>query len=235
MTVVDALNGCFVSFEGVEGGGKSTQSRLLADRVAVLGYDVISTREPGGTELGEVARALTRKPAIFRRFHRVLTGVDWRATDPLAELFLMSAARAQLVGQVLLPALSRGGVVICDRFDDSTLAYQGYGRGLDRETLRAVNAIATRGLRPALTVLIDLPVQAGLLRKRAEVGRDAIGDEAQPFHERIRAGYIALAAAEPTRWLVVDGMQPPEIVAEQIWERVAPLLPPIPPNTERAE
>jgi dTMP kinase len=232
--VVDALSGCFISFEGVEGGGKSTQSRLLADRVAGLGYDVISTREPGGTELGEVARALTRKPAIFRRFHRVLTGVDWKATDPLAELFLMSAARAQLVGQVILPALARGVVVICDRFDDSTLAYQGYGRGLELATLSAVNAVATRGLRPALTVLIDVPVEIGLRRKRAEVGRDAIGGEALPFHERVRSGYIALAAAEPTRWLVVDGTQPPGLVAERIWERVQPLLPPIPPNTERA-
>jgi len=232
--VVDALSGCFISFEGVEGGGKSTQSRLLADRIEALGYDVISTREPGGTELGEVARALTRKPAIFRRFHRVLTGVDWKATDPLAELFLMSAARAQLVGQVLLPALSRGGVVICDRFDDSTLAYQGYGRGLDLATLGAVNAVATRGLRPALTVLIDVPVEIGLRRKRAEVGHDAIGDEALPFHERVRAGYIALAAAEPGRWMVVDGLQPPELVAARIWERVQPLLPPIPSNSGRA-
>jgi len=232
--VVDALSGCFISFEGVEGGGKSTQSLLLADGVAGLGYDVISTREPGGTELGEVARALTRKPAIFRRFHRVLTGVDWKATDPLAELFLMSAARAQLVGQVILPALARGVVVICDRFDDSTLAYQGYGRGLDLATLRAVNAVATRGLRPALTVLIDVPVEIGLRRKHAEVGRDAIGDEALPFHERIRAGYIALAAAEPGRWKVVDGLQPPELVAARIWEPVQPLLPPIPSNSGRA-
>ena len=232
--MVDALSGCFISFEGVEGGGKSTQSRLLADRIEALGNDVISTREPGGTELGEVARALTRKPAIFRRFHRVLTGVDWKATDPLAELFLMSAARAQLVGQVLLPALSRGGVVICDRFDDSTLAYQGYGRGLDLATLRAVNAVATRGLQPALTVLIDVPVEIGLRRKHAEVGRDAIGDEALPFHERIRAGYIALAAAEPGRWKVVDGLQPPELVAARIWEPVQPLLPPIPSNSGRA-
>ena len=232
--MVDALSGCFISFEGVEGGGKSTQSLLLADGVAGLGYDVISTREPGGTELGEVARALTRKPAIFRRFHRVLTGVDWKATDPLAELFLMSAARAQLVGQVILPALARGVVVICDRFVDSTLAYQGYGRGLDLATLRAVNAVATRGLRPALTVLIDVPVEIGLRRKRAEVGHDAIGDEALPFHERVRAGYIALAAAEPGRWMVVDGLQPPELVAARIWERVQPLLPPIPSNSERA-
>ena len=232
--MVDALSGCFISFEGVEGGGKSTQSRLLADRIEALGYDVISTREPGGTELGEVARALTRKPAIFRRFHRVLTGVDWKATDPLAELFLMSAARAQLVGQVILPALARGVVVICDRFVDSTLAYQGYGRGLDLATLRAVNAVATRGLRPALTVLIDVPVEIGLRRKRAEVGHDAIGDEALPFHERIRAGYIALAAAEPGRWKVVDGLQPPELVAARIWEPVQPLLPPIPSNSGRA-
>ena len=232
--MVDALSGCFISFEGVEGGGKSTQSRLLADRIEALGYDVISTREPGGTELGEVARSLTRKPAIFRRFHRVLTGVDWKATDPLAELFLMSAARAQLVGQVILPALARGVVVICDRFVDSTLAYQGYGRGLDLATLGAVNAVATRGLRPALTVLIDVPVEIGLRRKRAEVGRDAIGGEALPFHERVRAGYIALAAAEPGRWMVVDGLQPPELVAARIWEPVQPLLPPIPSNSGRA-
>lgn len=228
---MNAPGGCFVSFEGGEGSGKSTQSRLLAERVAALGSEVVSTREPGGTQLGEVARALTRKPAIFRRFHRVLTGVNWQDTDPLAELFLMSAARAQLVGQVILPSLSRGAVVICDRFDDSTLAYQGYGRGLDLDTLRTVNAIATRGLRPALTVLIDVAPELGLQRKRGEVGRDAIGGEALPFHRRVREGYLELAAAEPDRWLLLDGTQRPEMLANDIWKRVQALLPPTPSST----
>ncbi len=217
--------GCFISFEGGEGSGKSTQVRLLSERLAALGYEVVATREPGGTTLGEIARAFTRKPLIFRRFHRLLTEVDWDSTDPLAELFLMSAARAQLVSQVILPALGRNGIVLCDRYDDSTLAYQGYGRGLSLQMLRTVNAIATRDLRPALTVLIDVPPELGLERKRGEVGRDVIGSAGLAFHRRVREGYQQLAAAEPDRWLPLDGTLTAEVLAAEIWRRVRSLLP----------
>lgn len=217
--------GCFISFEGGEGSGKSTQVRLLSERLAALGYEVVATREPGGTTLGEIARAFTRKPSIFRRFHRLLTDVDWNETDPLAELFLMSAARAQLVSQVIVPALGRNAVVLCDRYDDSTLAYQGYGRGLNLPTLRTVNTIATRDLHPVLTVLIDVPPEVGLERKRGEVGRDVIGGAGLAFHRRVREGYGQLAAADPDRWLVLDGTLATEALAAAIWRRVRPLLP----------
>ncbi len=225
LSAVTELAGCFISFEGGEGSGKSTQVRLLSGRLEALGYEVVATREPGGTTLGEIARAFTRKPSIFRRFHRLLTAVDWDATDPLAELFLMSAARAQLVSQVILPALGRNAIVLCDRYDDSTLAYQGYGRGLNLQTLRTVNAIATRDLHPALTVLIDVPPELGLERKRGEVGRDVIGSAGLEFHQRVREGYRRLAAKEPNRWLSLEGTQAAAALSAEIWRRVRPLLP----------
>jgi len=212
-----------ITFEGGEGSGKSTQARLLAERLRAAGREVVLTREPGGTPIGEQLRALVRKPALARRFHRELAGGDWQRLDPLAELFLMEASRAQLVAELILPALAHGAVVISDRFDDSTLAYQGGGRGLDPASLKLVNAVATRGLRPALTVLVDVPPDLGLRRKHGEQGRDAIGGEALPFHERVRAAYLGLAAAEPDRWLVLDGSQPVERIAALVWERVAAL------------
>ncbi len=226
----------FITFEGGEGSGKSTQARLLADRLREAGREVVLTREPGGTPIGEQLRALGRKPALARRFHRELTGADWQRLDPLAELFLMEASRAQLVGELILPALDRGAVVISDRFDDSTLAYQGGGRGLDEAQLRLVNAVATRGLRPALTVLIDLPPELGLQRKRGEQGRDAIGGESLAFHRRVREAYLRLAAAEPGRWLVLDGRESVERLADQVWRRVS-TLPALaaPPDHEAAE
>ncbi|HLZ72498.1 MAG TPA: dTMP kinase [Dehalococcoidia bacterium] len=211
----------FISFEGGEGSGKSTQARLLAERLREHGREVVLTREPGGTPIGEQLRALARKPALARRFHRELTGGDWQRLDPLAELFLMEASRAQLVAELILPALARGAAVISDRFDDSTLAYQGGGRGLDVERLKLVNAVATRGLRPALTVLIDVPPEIGLQRKRAEQGRDAIGGETLAFHTRVREAYLRLAAAEPERWLVLDGTASLESLAAGVWERVS--------------
>jgi dTMP kinase len=224
VTEPSGARGLFVTFEGVEGAGKSTQVARLRSWLEGAGYEVVATREPGGTPLGEVARELTRKPALARRFFRELTGAHWQHADPLAELFLMSAARAQLVGDVLLPALARGAVVLLDRYADSTLAYQGYGRGLDLADLRRVNDIATRSTRPALTVLIDLPPSVGLLRKRGERGQDAIGTATIDFHERVRGGYLALAAAEPARWVVIPGRLPQPEIEQHIRHRLAPLL-----------
>ena len=139
-------------------------------------------------------------------------------------MFLFEAARAQLVSEVVEPGLSRGAIVILDRFADSTVAYQGYARGIDLGAIRTLNEIATRGHSPDLTVLLDIDVQIGLDRKLGEFGRDAIGKEHRAFHERVRAGYLALAAAETQRWVVLDAALPPDTLANQIWKAVAPLL-----------
>ncbi|HEY8490949.1 MAG TPA: dTMP kinase [Dehalococcoidia bacterium] len=217
--------GIFVTLEGGEGSGKSSQARALEARLRASGRAVTVTREPGGTDLGEVVRQVIRKPALARRVFSGLTdSVTWSGVTPLAELFLFEAARAQLVAEVVRPALAAGAVVLSDRFTDSTLAYQGYGRGLDLELVRTVNGYAAAGVTPDLTVLLDVPVEVGLARKAGEAGVDAIGREALAFHQRVRRGYLALAAAEPERWLVVDAAAPPERVTEAIWARLAPLL-----------
>ena len=218
---MSAQRGRFISFEGGEGSGKSTQTALLAARLEVLGREVVLAREPGGTPLGEVARVLSRKPAVARRFHRALSGVDWQSIDPLAELLLMEASRAQLVAAVVLPALARGADVVLDRFADSSLAYQGYGRGMALDRVREANALATGGLLPDLTVLLDLDPAVGAARKHGERGRDAIGSETLAFHARVRRGYLSLAAAEPLRWLVLDALRPPAELAERVSQRLA--------------
>jgi dTMP kinase len=200
----------FVSFEGPEGAGKTTQARRLADRLAAAGYEVLLTREPGGTELGDRVRELIL-PA---------SGV---AIGARAETLLYCAARAQLVEGVLPQALRAGRIVIVDRYADSTLAYQAYGRQLDPAGVRAVLDFATGGLRPELTLLLDLPVSEGLARKQTQSGRGEASNwnrfeaEELAFHDRVRRGYLELAAAEPARWRVLDARRPPEAVAEEIW------------------
>lgn len=204
--------GCFITFEGPEGGGKTTQIRLLAQWLAARGHAVLATREPGGTRIGDAVRGILLNPEH----------VEMR---PEAEILLYSAARAQIVGEIIRPHLDGGGVVVCDRFADSTLAYQGYGRQLDLTALRRITAFATGGLTPDLTVCLDLTVEEGLRRKQngdlAEWNR--IEREQLAFHERVRQGYLALAAAEPQRWLVVDAAQPVEVVQERVRARVAAL------------
>jgi dTMP kinase len=199
----------FITFEGPEGGGKSTQIRLLADWLKDQGCDVMATREPGGTRIGDAIRAVLLEPQ----------NVEMR---PEAEILLFAAARAQHVGELIRPHLERGGVVLCDRFADSTYAYQGYGRELDLAALRQITAFATGGLTPDLTICLDLPVAEGLRRKRggalAEWNR--MEREERAFHERVRAGYLALAREAQERWLVVDAMQPVEQVQEAIRVRV---------------
>ena len=173
---------------------------------------MLLTREPGGTALGDRVRELV-----------LLTGDV--AISPAAETLLYCAARAQLVEQVLRPALAAGQIVIVDRYADSTLAYQVAGRGLDRAAVEAVLRFATGGLQPELTILLDLPVERGLERRRRQVAGaaewDRIEAEALEFHRRVRAGYLELAAAEPSRWRVVDANQPPERVAEAVWRAVS--------------
>lgn len=205
--------GRFITFEGGEGSGKTTQVRLLADWLVGLGYDVLTTREPGGTRIGDQIRALLLDP----------TYAEMR---PETEILLFSAARAQIVGQVIRPHLVRGGIVLCDRFADSTLAYQGYGRRLDLPTLRQITAFATGNLVPDLTICLDLPVEIGLWRKRGgdQAEWNRMEQEQRAFHERVRHGFLALAAAEPQRWLVLDATRPMEEIQAAIRQRVAQLL-----------
>lgn len=176
----------FITFEGVEGAGKTTLARRLADWLQAQGVPVLLTREPGGSALGSRLRPIL--------LHEPL--------DAWAELFLFLADRRQHTLQVILPALEQGTWVLCDRYADSTLVYQGYGRGLDIALIRRLNALATADLTPELTVLIDLPVQDALARANAPNRFEA---ETLAFHTRIREGYLQLAHAEPTRFLVLDG------------------------------
>jgi len=172
---------------------------------------VLATHEPGGTPLGDQLREL------------VLLRDDLDVT-PRSEALLMNAARAQQVDQVIAPALTRGEVVVCDRFAASTLAYQGAGRGLDRQALAAVISFATAGLRPDMTILLDLPVEVGLARKHAREGWNRFEAEAVAFHERVREAYRALARNEPHEWLCFDAARAPEVVSDDIWRCVAPRL-----------
>ncbi len=195
--------GTLVTLEGGEGSGKSTQAEALAALMREQDYTVVLTREPAGTELGDIVKG------IFQR------GV---AVTPESELFLFGAARAQHVRDVIRPALERGEVVLCDRYTDSTLAYQGHGRGLSLDHVRAVNHIATRGLPPHFTILLDIPPETGLARKDHERLGDSIGKESLEFHQRVREGYLELARREPKRFAVVDASLPRERVTEAAWK-----------------
>lgn len=198
----------FVTLEGGEGSGKSVQTLRVAGRLEARGLDVVATREPGGTPVGESVRGIVLHPPGGAR------------VDPLAELLLFEAARAQLVATVIRPALERGAVVLCDRFADSSLAYQGYGRGIDLDLIERLNAVATGNLRPDLTLLLDVPVDVGLARRRQEGGLNSLDGEDVAFHERVRQGYLALARREPARWRVIDATRSVDEVAEAVWSAV---------------
>ncbi len=200
----------FITFEGGEGSGKSVQSKLLYRRLFRLSIPAILTYEPGGTPLG-------------KKLGRWLKWTDDENITPLVELLLFNAARAQSVTEIILPGLKKGKVVISDRYADSTTVYQGYGRGLDIATVKATNNAATQGLQPDLTILLDIPTELGLTRKKGSQ-RDRFEQEELAFHYRIREGYLKLAADEPERWLVVDATQIKEKVAGAIWQRVSQLL-----------
>jgi dTMP kinase len=209
--MASARQGLLITLEGGEGSGKSTQAQALKALLEEAGRSVTVTREPAGCPLGRRVRELLSDPSL--------------ELDRRSELFLFAAARAQHVAEVIRPALERGEVVICDRFSDSSVAYQGYGRGLRLDDVRLANGIATRGLVPDLTVLLDVPVEVGLARKQGEDAPDRIGQEQAPFHERARQGYLAMAAAEPQRFLMVDATLSPEEITRTIWRRLEPLLP----------
>jgi len=200
----------FITFEGGEGSGKSVQARTLYRKLSQSAIPALLTHEPGGTPSGN-------------RIGRWLKWSQGKDISPLAELLLFNASRAQLVSEVLQPNLEKGKVVICDRYTDSTTAYQSYGRGLDLELVEAINNAATQGLKPDLIVLLDIPVEAGLARKGVKK-QDRFEQEAIAFHQRVRKGYLKLAANDPQRWLVVDASQSKAKIREITWQRVRQLL-----------
>lgn len=207
------MSGRFVTFEGIEGSGKSTQLGLLIARLRADGWPVREAREPGGTGLGEGIR-------------RLLLARELGPMTAEAEVFLYLASRAELTRAVIRPALERGEVVVCDRYADSTLAYQGYGRCLELGRVRELNRVATGGLGPDLTILLDLPVDEGLARLEPRGGgpQDRIEAEDPAFHRRVRAGYLETAAAEPARFLVLDARRAEADLAEAIWTAVSACL-----------
>lgn len=206
------MSGCFITFEGVEGCGKTTQIALLRDYLAAAGHTVVVTREPGGTPIAEAIRDVLLDPAHG-------------AMGATAELLLYEAARAQHVHEKIAPALKAGQVVLCDRFADSTTAYQGAGRGFAPEILNQLHRMATGGIWPDLTVLIDLPVETGLERARERGRKDRIEQESIAFHQRVREGFLALAESEPERIRVVDGNAPVDSVHRAIRRAVEAIYP----------
>jgi len=198
----------FITFEGGEGCGKSAQSRALYKRLSQLAIPAVLTHEPGGTPLNKKIRDLLKR-------------ADDISISPLAELLLFNASRTQLIDEVIHPELKKGRVVICDRYADSTIAYQSHGRGLDIEMVRAINNIATQGLKPDLTILLDISAQEGLARKKK---RDRFEQEDIAFHQKVRDGYLRLAKEEPQRWLTIDAAQSKAKIAEVIWHKVSNLL-----------
>ena len=203
-----SMAGRFITFEGIEGVGKSTQVQLAADYLRTRSVDVVVTREPGGTPLAEAIRRLVLEP-------------QGEAVDAVAELLLMFASRAVHLGNLVEPALARGAWVLCDRFTDATEAYQGGGRGVPLEHIRALERIAHRGRRPDLTLLLDLPVAQAMERSRRRGGQnDRFESEQSAFFERVRAGYLAILEREPQRLRRVDASGPVDEVARAVREQL---------------
>jgi dTMP kinase len=200
----------FITFEGGEGSGKSTQTKALSRKLKSRKVPAILIHEPGSTALGE---KLTRL-------------LKWgRSTNisPLTELLLFNASRAQLLDEVVRPALRQGKVVICDRYTDSTLAYQGHGRGIDKSMINEINNLATAGLKPDLTVLLDISPDTAFLRKTGQEP-DRFETENRDFHRRVRKGYLELAQTDPERWLVIDASLTIDEIKQVIWQKVSQLL-----------
>lgn len=196
--------GKFITFEGPDGSGKSTQVAWLAEHLASLGYPVIATREPGGTPIGDEIRA-------------ILMGLKNTDLQPRTELLLFQASRAQHVQEVILPHLARGDLVLCDRFADSTLAYQGYGYQLfPIEEIKPIIAFATGGLAPDLTLLLDVDAEVGLRRRKGHAEWTRMDAYEHAYHQRVRQAYLEMARLEPKRWLVIDASPPPEQVQTQV-------------------
>ncbi|MDH4188487.1 MAG: dTMP kinase, partial [Nitrospira sp.] len=197
--------GLFITLEGIEGSGKSTQIGHLATVLTEAGFRVLRTREPGGTATAEAIR------------HILLTAASQEPVTPQAEALLIFAARSQHVTHLIEPALQHGTVVLCDRFSDSTMAYQGFARGLDRQWLKKANAVATGGLTPDLTLVLDLPIAVGLARRRADRGQqNRLDREAERFHRKVRRGFLTLAAEEPRRIKIVNANQSAQEVRDEL-------------------
>jgi dTMP kinase len=225
--------GVFITFEGPEGSGKSTQARLLYEQLHARHYPVILVREPGGTRIGDLIR-------------RIVLDLQHTEMAPTTETLLFAASRAQLVTEVIRPYLEQGGVVLCDRYADSTYAYQGYGLGRDIDELRAITAAATSGLRPDVTIYLDLSAEEGLDRKRrkrqdrprwqgetpnqlteprvAPVEWNRLDARELAYHQRVEAGYRELIAQDPERWQRFDARQPVTVLSEQILAQIEPVL-----------
>ena len=201
----------FITFEGPDGSGKTSQLPLLANTLRVAGYHILATREPGGTLIGDQVRA-------------ILSNLENKSMHPRTEILLFQASRAQHVEEAIRPFLQAGGTVICDRYADSTIAYQGYGHQVDLGELHQIVNYATGGLQPDLTLLFDLDVEVGLRRRAAGGEWNRLDDYELAFHRRVRAGYHILSAAEPERWVTIEADQPPGRVQEAVAAVVLPRL-----------
>ncbi len=216
---VSVDGGVFITFEGGDGAGKSTHMRFLADQLAACGFEVLKLREPGGTAVGEQLRGIVLDPANDD-------------ISDMCELYIYEAARAQLVSQVIKPALQRGAVVICDRFIDSTVAYQAFGRGLDRKAVDAANVFACQGIHPTRTIFMSLGSDAsvGLARAKEDHAADRLELAGLEFHRRVARGYAVLAAEEPERFRTVIASERRSDTARAVFEQVADLFPEVDPN-----
>lgn len=208
------MTGLFITFEGGEGCGKSTQITTLKARLEAMGKTVVQTREPGGTALGEYVRSLLQHDDAGH------------GMSPEAELLLFAASRAQHVRELIAPAIAQGQIVLCDRFQDSTTVYQGVARAIDSKKVETINQFAIGNTKPDLTILIDLPPEIGLARvhARSDGQLDRMENEAIEFFQAVRQGYLDLAKSEPKRFLVLDGSQSVEELENQIWQRVGATL-----------
>ena len=194
----------FITIEGPDGGGKTTQMNMLVPALEERGLDIVRTREPGGTDIGDQIRS-------------VIMDMKNKSMDPRAEILLFCASRAQLVSELIRPSLASGKIVLCDRYADSTMAYQGYGHGLDRTALKNLLEFATGGLKPDLTILLDISAEAGLRRRITNHDEwNRMDDYALQFHERVRKGYLEMAAAEPERFAVIHADRSKEEIHSEI-------------------
>jgi dTMP kinase len=203
----------FIALEGPDGSGKSTQARLLAEEVRARGYDVLLTREPGGSPIGDQIR-------------QILFNLGNTSMYPKTEFLLFSASRAQHVYEVIQPHLQRGGIVISDRYFHSSLAYQGYGHELDLDLLKRITSFATSGLLPDLILLLDLPVEEGLNRRKSEGKWNRLDDYQVDFHQRVRKGYLAMVEEDHERWVIIDASRPVDRIQKEIQDVIFDLLPP---------
>jgi len=212
--MTESGRGLFINFEGMDGCGKTTQMKRLAARLRESGREVVETVEPGGTRIGNQIRAILLDPGNQEMF-------------PTAEMLLYFAARAQNVDEIIVPALKQGKIVLSDRFTDSTMAYQGLGRGLGEDVVNSLDAVACRGLKPDLTILVDIDLETSLDRARArnreKSNADRMDEQSAEFHDRVRASYLKMAAREPRRFRVIDGRADVDTVAEAIWSQLCDL------------